>query len=113
MNELFVYICMTLQNSAGVQSASCNSIVKAEYTNSNLQKEVNTITKIYEHKTNDFVNDNKTIVYTGVAAGGVYNTIHNQELKLAMPILPIANDISVDIKPNQIYTGNINWRFNF
>ena len=113
MNELFVYICMTLQNSAGVQSASCNAVVYAEYKNSNLEKEITTITGIYQRKGNQFVNDNKTIVYTGVAAGGVYNTIHNQELKLAMPILPIANDISVDIKPNQIYTGNINWRFNF
>jgi hypothetical protein len=102
-----------MQNNMGIQSPSCNSIMQAEYKNSNLQKEVDTITGIYQHKTNEFVNDNKTIVYSGVLAGGIYNTIHNQELKLSMPLKPLANDFSVDIKPNNVYTGNIGWKFSF
>ena len=103
---------MSLQMNFGMSSQACNAAMTAEYTKSNFQSEIESIKKMYERKAKDFYEDNRNIVYGGIFAGGLYNTIHTQELKLIMPILPIANQISVDVKPNQVYNYLIEWKWN-
>lgn len=94
-------------------SAACNSAITAEYTKSNVEKEITYITNMYKKKADEWYNDNRTLVYSGVFVGGLYNTVKTQELKVVFPILPIANQVSVDVKPNDIYSYNIEWKVNF
>lgn len=98
---------------ANIPGSACNSAITAAYTNTNTEKEINTVTGIYKRKGNDIYNDNKTLINSGVLASGIYDTIHKQELKVAFPLLPLANNVIVDVKPNQVYSYYLDWKVSF
>lgn len=113
MNEIFLSICMSLQMNFNLPYAACNAAMTAEYSHSQFESEINDIKKRYEKKANEWSDENKTIVYSGIFVGTVYNTVKTQEMKLVGPIQPLASQISLDIKPNNDYSYLVEWKWNF
>lgn len=113
MNELFLSICMSLQMNFNLPFAACNAAMTAEYTHSQFESEFNDIKKIYEKKANQWSDENRSIVYSGIFVGTIYNTVKTQEMKLAFPIQPLANQLSLDIKPNQDVNCFLEWKWSF
>lgn len=112
MNQLFFMFCMSLPQTY-IQGSACNAAINATYTKTSMEKEINVVTDIYKKKGTDIYNNNKTLIDGGVLVGGIYDTIHKQELKIAFPVTPIVNNVSVDVKPNQVYTYNLEWKWSF
>lgn len=113
MIELFTSICMSLQMNFNLPFAACNTAMMAEYSHSQFESEINSIKNYYDKKANKWSEENRAIVYSGIFVGTIYNTVKTQEMKLAMPIQPLANQLSLDIKPNQDVNCLIEWKWSF
>lgn len=108
MEELISKLCLLIQ----LNQDACNSALKASYTNSDVQKEYNTIYGLENKNVKEFINSiNKPLLYSGVLIGGGFNTYKTQELKIQAPLKPFADNISMDLVPNS-QNIMLNWKWN-
>jgi hypothetical protein len=111
MNNIIATFCMYFTQNPSLGTVPCSTILNASYTQSSMEKEVNTVTKIYQDKGNVIYNDNKNLINTGIVIGGAYDTIQKQELKIQFPLKPL--DFNIDLKENQQNSYSVNWRYGF
>lgn len=109
MDQFLLKICAYIQ----INSAACNNAILGLYTNSNVQKEYNASKSFSDSRLKYYVDENKTVVYTGVILGSGYDMYQKREIKLSTPLRPLCDSLSVDLKPNSVDSFSANWKWEF
>lgn len=114
MDNLLLSLCITIQSNynSSMPTTACDKALIAYYTNTQMQKDINVLTKQYEDISKTFINDNKTLTYPGILLGSVYNSLQQKDFRLSTLLL-YGTNINLDIRPNNIYNYILDWKFNF
>ncbi len=109
MEQFFLNFCVAIQ----INSAACNSALLGVYTNSNVQKEYNLSKNYSEGRIKYYIDENKTIVYTGTALATGYDMYQKKEIKVSAPFKPICDSLNVDLKSDNDDSFRMDWKWEF
>ncbi len=109
MDEILMKICVYIQ----MNGSACDSIIKGLYTNSSVQKEYNASKDFTEGRVKYYINENRTIVYSGIALASGYDMYQKKEIKLLTPLKPLCDSLSIDLRPNSDDSFSANWKWEF
>jgi len=109
MEQLLAKLCLYIQ----LNNDACNKAMLGLYTNSSLQKEYNASKSYSDSRIKYYVDENKTLVYSGVVLGSGYDMYQKKEIKLSTPLKPICDSLNLDLKSDNDDSVRMDWKWEF